>query len=183
MPHPTPDFLAQLDAIDADVASHLFSLPAERLTRTPSTGHWSALQCVEHLTLMNRVYIDRLTEVVRDAKARGQRPTKPFTYPWTGRVVLWLLEPPPKIKVPIPIETIAPSLAADVDTVRAAYQQQHRDLRHLLEEARDVDLRVTLRHPFVTRVTMQLGTILGAILAHERRHLYQAKKSAGMAVM
>jgi len=182
MPQPTPDVLVQLDALDAD-AANLFSLPAERLIHAPGAGHWSALQCFEHLTLMNRVYIDYLDQVIREATARGEHSTGPFTYPWTAHVVLWLLEPPPKVKVPVPTRQVAPPQTTDVDAVRNAYAAQHADLRRVIGDAMTVNLRTTLRHPFVRGVRMQLGSILGAILAHERRHIYQAKKAAGVFVV
>lgn len=178
---PTPDFLSQLDAIDVDAAS-VFALPKAQLMRTVGPGHWSALQCFEHLTLMNRLYMDVLNPVIRDARARAALATHPFHYTLAARIVIRLVEPPPALKVPIPTQEVSPPATADVDAVRSAYDAHHHDLRQMIVDALQVDLRTTLRNPFVRAVTMQLGSIIGVMLAHERRHIYQAKKAAGVFV-
>lgn len=177
-----PDFLAELDAIDADARSALFSLSADQLARSARPDQWSALQCFEHLTLMNRIYIDQLTAIIDEATSRQQRSSASFRYTLLARLILRFVEPPPAIKVPIPTKSVAPSVTQDAESVRKDFEAQQRDLRQMIERAQRIDLRTMARNPFVPLVKMQLGSILGVILAHERRHLYQAKKAAGVFV-
>jgi hypothetical protein len=178
MATPTPDFLTELDAIDAD-ATTLFALPANALIHTAGPGHWSALQCIEHLTLLNDAYIAAMDEGIRNARVKGRLATKPYYHPLIARLAIWATNPPARIKLPIPSARVSPPPTTDVEGVRNAYYANHRALQRCITDALEVDLHAPVRTPFVWRPRAALGTVIGVLLAHERRHLYQAKKAAG----
>lgn len=173
-----PNFLAELDAAHADTMA-LLTMPSAQLDRHPAPGKWSALQCVDHVIRSNQAYIDRIRNGARNAIERGQLATRPFKYGWLERFVLWAVEPPPRIRIPTPSPSVDPAVQLDVATVRHEYGQMYADFRSCLQEATTANLRkVRISSPFARRVGGNAVITIGVLLAHERRHLYQARKAA-----
>jgi hypothetical protein len=174
----TPDFLSELDALDNEAAA-LFALPAERLIKQPAPGKWSALQCIEHLILTNAIYIPAIDQAVREARAKGAGRVRKFSYSPLERFIIKATEPPSRIKVPAPKSTVAAEPPQDVDAIRQAYYDSHMKLQRCITDAMTVDLRkAKVKSQLGWRPSTNAGLTLGVILAHERRHLYQARQAA-----
>ncbi len=173
----SPDFLAELVALDDSITA-LFALPSEQLVRTPAPTKWSALQAIDHIMLTNREYFPEIARAIRDSRAANRHATEPFHYSWLGRQIVTLFEPPPKLRIPLPTRRIAPPVIPDFDTVRRAYEEHTVRFGEYIREAMTVDMRRTkVRSPFLIErwVPLNLGATIGALLAHGRRHVYQAQ--------
>lgn len=172
-----PDFLAELAALDASVAA-LFTTPPDQLARQPAHNKWSALQAIDHLVLTNREYFPSIERTIRNSRAAGVLPAAPFHHSWLGRSIVALFEPPPKLRFPLPSRRIAPGAVPDAADVRRAFEENHAHFRAYIQDALTVDMRRAKVHsPFLAHrwASISLGTAIGALLAHERRHLYQAR--------
>jgi hypothetical protein len=175
-PSGPPDFLHQIDSVHRDTMT-LLDRPAEALSRQSRPGAWSALQCVEHVTLTNRAYIDLIRASVSETIARGAQ-ARPFTYGIVERLLVWATDPPSHIKVPVPSPSVIPASTTDVAQVRADYDEQYHRFREVIAMAVTTDmLAARLRSPFIHWLTFSVGIGLGVLLAHERRHLYQALRA------
>jgi hypothetical protein len=176
----SPDFLTELAELDAGVAA-LFMLSQEQLVRPPALNKWSAVQAIDHIVRTNREYFPEIARAIQDSRTARQHAAAPFHYSWLGRTVVALFEPPPKLRIPIPTRRIAPPVVLDIDAVRRSYEEHHLRFREYIHEAIAVDMRrAKVRSPFLVErwVPLNLGTAIGALLAHERRHIYQARMAA-----
>jgi hypothetical protein len=177
-PKKYPNFLAELDAVHADTMALLMKRAAE-LTKQPGPGKWSALQCIDHVVRTNQAYIGLIRNGARDAIARRRLATRPFKYGWLERIVIWAVEPPPRIHVQTPSPAVDPAPELDVEAVREAYEHMYEEFRRCLQEATTANLRkVRISSPFARRIGGDAVGVIGVLLAHERRHLYQARKAA-----
>lgn len=142
----------------------------------PSAGRWSVAQCIEHLNATARAYQPVLDEAISDAMRRGLYGTGPFRYTVIGRLFARAMEPPPRRRYRAPQAFLPPSLRDRDQSVAAfkAYQVQYIDRLH---QANGLDLgRVRVRSPATAWLRVPLGSAFLAILAHERRHLWQARQ-------
>jgi len=177
---PSPNFLQQLDAAYADVLA-LLTMPPKQLTRPPAPGHWSALQCVEHIVLTNQAYFPGITRATEEALARGDVARGPYHYSLMAKLLVWAVEPPSRVKVPVPSPKVVPEQTLTVDQVRRAYIDEYTAFRACIAKAVMIDLRKTEMHsPFFHRLSFSVGTALGVLLGHERRHIHQARRAALM---
>lgn len=160
-------------------------LDAEALGWKPAARSWSVGECLDHLTMMNRIYLDAIDAAVRAAgaaDASGADRTQGFgggvraRHGWTGDAFVRTLEPPPRLKVPTFPRT-TPEAARDPNAVLDDFLATQDRLVAAIEGARGVDLaRVRLRSPFMRLLRLSLGQAFGAMLAHNRRHIWQAER-------
>ena len=165
----------QLLSIAQDVPGLIGKLSTEQFNWRPADNRWSMAECFDHLNVTARLFIPAIDVAIADARARKLESGGPFTYPVLERLFLRMTEPPPKLRfrapkafAPSPNKAVAPVLTEFMD-----WQQQFGDR---LRRADGIDLsRARHRSPAVSWVTWRLGTIFAVMLAHERRHVWQAR--------
>ncbi len=138
---------------------------------------WSIWQCVEHLSLTNRVYAQALSEGLASAGASERTATGPGIRPgWFGRWFLSKIEPPVGLGVKTKAEA-TPAARGDLEGALARFVESHKALRKVVETWDSVDLnRVRYPNPFLPVVRFPVGTGLLIANAHDRRHLWQAQR-------
>jgi hypothetical protein len=157
------------------------SLDAEAFAWRPAARKWSVGECLDHLTLMNRIYLDSIDEVLRPARqdasdARSRPPERSGRHGWMGDVFVRTLEPPPRLRTPTFPRT-TPAAQRDRDVVIEEFLATQDRLALTIDAARDLDLAgVRMRSPFVRMLRLSLGQAFGAMLAHNRRHIWQAER-------
>ena len=138
---------------------------------------WSIWQCIEHLSLTNRVYAQALAEGLGSAGASERTATgEEITPGWFGRWFVSKIEPP----VGIGVKTrpwATPAAKGDLAGAFARLEESHKALREIVESWDSIDLnRVRYPNPFIPVVKFTVGTGLLIANAHDRRHLWQAQR-------
>jgi hypothetical protein len=187
---PIPAHLALTPEIDefrrqfeklADEADLLASgVSDEQLTWQPAAAQgkrgWSIAQCIDHLNVTARLYLPQLDEGIANAIRQGLYGDGPFTYWWLARLFVRMLEPPPRFRAKAPAAFQPPASRPRHDIMAAfrAYQVQYIDR---LRQANGLDLaRARVRSPAASWIFVPLGSGFAAMIAHERRHLWQARQ-------
>ena len=171
----TEEFLAELQRQSAETESLASGLSETALNWQPNGGKsWSVAQCLDHLVIMNRIYVEALRDAVennRDQLEPRKNPMQPSG--WLMRLFISYEEPPPKIKLPAPRKISPPSqlTSAVIDDFQAL-QKQLADFVRQWGGADLGDLRV--RDPLFP-LHLTADTQLLIIAAHNRRHLWQAE--------
>ncbi len=151
------------------------TLRDEQFNWTPPSGGWSVAQCIEHLNVTARLYLPSLDEGIADAIRRGLYGEGPFRYNWLGRMIVRSQEPPVRRKLRAPAAFVPPARRARPESMAAfrAYQVQFIDR---LRQANGLDLsRARVKSPALKWLRLPLGSGFALVVAHERRHLWQAR--------
>jgi hypothetical protein len=140
-------------------------------------GSWSVAECFDHLATSNRVYLVAMREAAARARQEGRMRRGPATPGLFGGMFVRSLEPPPgrfsKLKAP---RKIRPRTAPPLSDALGAFVATQQDARAFLREHADLDLAgVRFVNPFIPGVRFSLATGLHVIVAHEKRHLWQAR--------
>jgi hypothetical protein len=112
------------------------------------------------------------------ALTQGRRRRRPARPGLIGRWFVWSLEPPvnPRLKGRAP-EAIRPRPGPSLADAQAQFLASHAEVRAFLRRYAGTDLAgVRFANPFVRGVRFSLATGLHVIAAHERRHLWQARR-------
>lgn len=169
-------FRAQFEQISADADALVARLSDAQFTWQPSPESWSVAQCIDHLNSTAREYLPMLDEGIADAIRRGLYHPGPYTYNWIGRVMVWVVSPNTRIRATAP-KAFQPPVGRprhDVMAAFRAYQVQYIDR---LRQANGLDLaRSRVSSPAVRWIRMPLGSGFAVMIAHERRHLGQARR-------
>jgi hypothetical protein len=166
----------QLEAAEREAEALVAGLSEEEGTGRAVAGSWSVAECLDHLATGNRAYLRAMQKPASRARTRGRHRWRPARPGWVGRLFVGTLEPPPKwwskLKAP---RSIRPRAAPPLAEAFASFVASHADVRAFLRTNADLDLAgVRFPNPFIRGIRFSLATGLHVIVAHERRHLYQA---------
>jgi hypothetical protein len=139
-------------------------------------GSWSIAECLDHLATGNREYLRAMQPAAIRARTRGRMRRRPAVPGLIGGWFVRTLEPPvtPRFKMKAP-RSIRPRPAPPLADAFDAFMASHAEFQTFLRTYADIDLAgVRFPNPFVRGVRFSLATGLHVIVAHERRHLWQA---------
>ena len=174
------EFRAQFEALSADAGALVSPLSDAQFSWSPSPDVWSVAQCIEHLNVTARAYLPALDEGIASAIRAGVYGTGPFTYTILGRLMVRSMEPPPLFRFKAPT-IFAPPATPQTQRTRSeimagfrGYQVQYIDR---LRQANGVDLaKAKVASPANRLLHLSLGSGFALQIAHERRHLWQARQ-------
>ena len=174
-------------AAEAEMQSLIGNLSEEQATTQPQNGtqngtqngSWSVAGCLDHVARTNRAYLANMVTAAASARA-NQKMRRGAAKPGiVGRFFIRQLEPPikPGRKIRAP-KTIHPPATVSLAEGSASFLESQQEIRAFLHANADLDLaRVMFRNPFIPGIRFSLATGLCNLLAHERRHLWQAKRA------
>lgn len=146
-------------------------------TVRPTPREWSAAECLAHLSLSTEQFLPVLQKAIEDARTKGWTSTKKPAMDVVGRALRWFLEPPIRKRVKTAGRFVPRSARAKAEAFGefAALQSKLVDTLH---SADGLDLRkIKVTSPFDRRVKYNLYSAFRILVAHQRRHLWQAEKA------
>jgi hypothetical protein len=149
-------------------------------TVRPNNQAWSAAECISHLSLSTELFLPVLKKTIEDARTRNLVSTRAPKMDLIGRVLRWFLEPPIRQKVKTKAPFVPRSVRAKAEAFGefAALQSK---LAELLSAARGLDLaKIKMPSPFDKRVRFNLYSAFLVLVAHQRRHLWQAEQAVAL---
>lgn len=171
------DLLAQVEAARAEARALCEGLSDEQLLWRPAPGAWGIAECLDHLALAGGWFVKQAGHGLADARARGLRAGGPYRLRLFDRLAAGVLEPPVRaLRVRAP-RGAEPAATLDPRAVAAAFDQLQDSLAERVRECDGWDLRrARTRSPWHPAIRLSLGGLLQVTLAHERRHLWQARQ-------
>lgn len=175
LPPPLDGYLRQLQAAAREAEELVTGLSEAQAAWSPAPGRWSVAQCLDHLALTDRQYLQAM-----EAAAAGAAPARGASrgevrFNWFERWFLSTLEPPPRLRMPAPRE-IQPPASRPLAQVLADFRQAHREVEEFLPRLQGLDLqRLKMRSPFAP-IRLRVAAACVLIATHERRHLWQARQ-------
>ena len=150
-------------------------LTPDQLTRRPHPGKWSIAECIVHLNSTAAI----VQSLMGKAIARGRRDNTlgngPFDIGVKGRFLVWLAEPPPKIRIPAPRNVRPPARIDDPLKLLPAFLKAQDEWERLMRESEGLDQVKIKIGPLASPFRARLSAAMPWMLAHQRRHLWQAE--------
>lgn len=146
-------------------------------TVRPSAREWSAAECLAHLSLSTEEFLPVLQKAIQDAREKGWTSTRKPKMDVFGRAFRWFLEPPIRKRVKTAGRFVPRSARAKAEAFGefAALQSKLVDALHAAD---GLDLRkIRINSPFDRRVKFNLYSAFRILVAHQRRHLWQAEQA------
>ena len=151
-------------------------LSPEQLTRRPDPARWSIAECLAHLNLTAQVVQTKIIAAIEQGKTDKLFAKGPSKASFLGRALAWWVEPPPKIRFRTP-KNIAPKVAMnDSSQVLSDFMRLQDEWARLLREAEGLNQKkIKVPGIFPGLPALRLSAPIPWLLAHERRHLWQAE--------
>jgi len=163
-----------LDRIAADAGSTFGSLSARQLNWRPDAVRWSVAQCLEHLVQTNRAMCLAFHRAADPGRPRTRWQRLPVVPRVFGRLLISSQAPTAKRKFTA-VPAVSPPSDVDPGVIERFIAAQ-RDVSGLTVSLGDRDLETTIMvSPFVSWITYSVLDGLRLVVAHDLRHLQQAK--------
>lgn len=163
------------------IKNEISSLDSSFLVFKPSAESWSANECVKHLNYYGDFYLPQLNMKVAQLPVEANANNKPFRSGWLGNKFTQMMLPGENGKPTKTMKSPTDKLPIDnlnvVETMRI-FDQQLENLRDILQKSSGKRLE-KIRIPIsISRfITLKAGDVLQFYLAHQLRHLLQAKRA------
>jgi hypothetical protein len=167
----------ELNQATARAWTLVHSTDGRLFTVRPSATSWSAAECISHLSISSELFLLPLHTVIADAHAKGLRSKRPPKMDVLGRVLKWFLEPPIRQRVKTSAPLVPKSIRAKADAF-GEFASLQAKISELMQAARGIDLnQVRMISPFNKRIRYNLYSAFHILIAHQRRHLWQAEQA------
>lgn len=148
------------------------------LNQPEAPGKWSMLQCLEHMSLASKVYVDNVEQKLNN----GQLPTASPRYKghWKGRMFAKMNAPKPGGEIPMKLKTfkfMEPENTLDANKVINEFFSVHERFIELINESRSINIdKVKVVTALGSMVRLRMGEAFRFLLAHTQRHMVQLKR-------
>lgn len=150
-------------------------LSREQFNWRATPEEWSIGQCLDHLNVAGFLLLPRLEEAVEQGHSDGLTGSPPFRYGLVGRLFSHMMRPNPWIRLSSPTAYV-PSVEHEPDVVVPRFVDLQERLTHTVREAEGLHLkRIRVTSPANRLLRLSLGIWFEGTVAHERRHLVQAR--------
>jgi len=175
--------LVLLTTLEEKVEGHLRealnvfqNLDDATLLKSASNGGWSIAQCLEHLNRYGNYYLPEIQKELKKNKSNTRQPW--FKSSWLGYQFTKMLDPATGKKKIKTFKNYNPQPELNAPAVVAEFIKQQEALLLLLREAQHTDLN-NIRIPVsIARfIRLKLGDVFQFLVAHNDRHVLQAKRN------
>ncbi|GHN00858.1 hypothetical protein WSM22_23470 [Cytophagales bacterium WSM2-2] len=171
-----------IDRLEEQVESHMSeairsfqNLNDEALLRPAANGGWSIAQCLEHLNRYGNYYLPEIKKALTlDLPDKSGK----FKSSWLGAYFTKMMSPDTGKKKITTFKDYSPQPELDAHVVVAEFIHQQETLLNCLRMARSKDLNKIRIATSISRwIKMKLGDTFQFLIAHNERHMRQAKRN------
>ena|SRR5215207_504331 len=112
LPDDVRRLLDELETNERRAQALVADLDDASLNWRPDDRSWSTAQCLDHLNVADRIYLEAMRPTIEDARREGKARRGPIRPGWFERWFVANLEPPPKRKLSAP-KKIIPALRGE----------------------------------------------------------------------
>ena len=166
--------LGRLDAVTHDLRDATGAVPSTLHARKPAPDRWSIDEVLEHVSMVEQLFLTSLIQNVETAKANGLTGEVDEPQLLSEQLRTAVEDRTNRRSAP---ERVHPTSAMGAVAALASIDACHARLREALTSAADVRLSaVTLDHRFFG--TLNVYQWIDFLAGHERRHLAQLQEIA-----
>ena len=160
----------------ADARRLLTGSKEEVLKKRPSQHSWSALECLGHLNLGNRMMLAEIEKAIAQARDLHKAPNENYKMDLIGKLMVWSFKPG-RIKLKAPAAIAKPIKHGSAEEALSEFERQQDEAIELIRGSAGLAIdRCKMRSPFAN-VRYSAYSAFEIIAAHNRRHLWQAKNA------
>ena len=166
----------ELHAVSTDAGSSFGQLTTQQLNWKPLPDEWSVAQCLDHLVASNEGFIPIIQKVKRGEYKHSFKERVPVLPRVFGSLVLNAVKPETKrkLKASKPFQPSSSEIGGDIVS---RFQAQQKQIAEHMRSTEALDLReIIITSPIASFVTYSLFDGYQIIVAHDQRHVAQAKR-------
>ncbi len=171
------DYARQFDAIKQQARVLVNGMSDEAFNWRPDPERWSVGECLDHLCRTGSLLLPKLDAAVASGRSRDLTGEGPFDYGWLGTWWIQQMQPASRRTFKSPRPFAPSSSALEKEAVVEAFVALQDQLLERLHAADGLDLRrIKAASAALSVFRLSLGAWFESTVAHEQRHLAQARR-------
>jgi hypothetical protein len=171
------DVEAEIDEATKRAWALIKSTDPRLFTVRPHPSSWSAAECLSHLSISTELFLPVIARSIEEGRKKNLLSRKKPSMDVLGRILRWFLEPPIRKRVATSAPFVPKSVRAKAEAF-GEFSSLQSKLIDLLHQASTLDLaKLKIVSPFDKRLRYNLYSAFLIIVAHQRRHLWQAEQA------
>lgn len=165
-----------LQSISAEADELTRGLGEAQFNWRPSPDQWSIEECLTHLVMVGHSAVAAIEKSIEQGRERGLTGGGPFEYPALERYFLREAAPPVRHPVSAP-QHFQPLHGQPITGVLPTFHHVQGQFIRQLQRADGLDLRrIKVASPLSRFLKLSLGMTFAQAVAHEQRHMAQARR-------
>lgn len=170
----------QLDEASARAQALAAAKDDAAFVQRPADGGWSPAECLVHLNLTTKAFLPLIDDALNTPPKSPMDPSRRYRRDTMGWFLTTMMEPPVRMKVKT-TPPFMPKLSTSRADILREFEALQAEFAVRVEKANGYDVsKVKVQSPFSQKMSYSLLGGFTAILAHERRHLWQAERASGL---
>lgn len=161
----------------AEVEQLIAGLDDSTLNTQEADGKWSILQCLKHLSIANKIYVENIKKA---HQKYPQEPEETYSSHWKGDYFTKMISPKDTGEVKNSMKTMKsmdPANALNAAETIEEFFSTHRELAELIRKSENYSLnKVKVPTALGPLVKLRLGDAFSFLLGHLDRHVLQLKR-------
>ncbi len=163
------------------VKNEISHLDVTKLYHKDASKQWSIIECLAHINLANRHYVETMEQKISDALSEGLSPIAKYKQGFLGRMAVKSMTPTENAEIKSKMNTMKrfrPSVAKDQsEQVFETFFDLTSRLQEQIESAKLVNLdKVRIVSAIGPLLVFKLGDALGFVVGHTQRHILQIQR-------
>lgn len=175
--------LTRIHTIKNETMQRFYYLESEALRYKPNEKTWSAVECIEHINLVNHSYLKQLTKYLANADTASDEEVKSA---WLGKMFAAKMAPVTEKKASKmktfarinPIERAKKGYAVVEKVVFQNFMNDMQQLENALSQAEEKKVNGVRFKSTLPFLTFTFKDVIEMLLNHTERHLIQAENTA-----
>lgn len=181
--NPYLDQLAKdTEQIIAFIRTEVMDLDENQLYYKPGSKKWSILECIEHMNIATRHYVDIMKIKIPKALSKQQQPVRYYKRGFLGRLCINAMAPTKDGQIKSRVKTLSrfkPVLAFEKGKsgVIEEFISLNETLLDQLLKARHLNVnKVRIKSGIGSIIRFKLADAMGFVVGHNQRHIIQIKR-------
>jgi hypothetical protein len=172
------DTVSQFEVNRDKIKSLLENVEDEIFNKRPAEGKWSAAECIDHLVVTNKLYLEKL-EALQKEKSEQANQSEDYHPRKAEEKIIGLMEPPVKLKVKTPSE-FKPHADHNKNELLDKYSDIQFKLIEKLKQMNIEQMKEKITSPASNLLKLQAGETFFLIAVHDRRHIWQLENTLNL---
>lgn len=173
----TSTLLTRIDYNTELIRKEFGGLDKETFNARPDANSWSVAQCIDHLYTVNASYFEPLEQVLNGEYKRHWMSRVGFMVNFFGKMILNSVQPRRRKK----LRTFGiwePEQSALGTELIEQFAEQQEELKKLIAASEElINAGQVISSPANRTIVYRLATACEIIVAHEERHIVQAREA------
>lgn len=169
------NLIADIDSVTTEFIKYFTNLSVQQLNSKKYPDHWSIAQCMQHVIIVNNSYELLVTSIKENSYRTGWNSKIGVLANYFGKTILQNVHPDNERKIKT-LPQWQPQQSGTIDEVVFKFVAHQQNFKQLIITSKDlIENKKVIHSPANRLIVYKLEDAFKMLVAHEQRHLNQAK--------